>query len=145
MEKAGNLLHVTCLPNRMDETVRRMRVGVIKFTALALAGCSVGMTPAPKTPQQPVECSDSYGAPVVDTVFTVLFGIPALAVMGAGLDSGESELTGYGALFLGLPALLYGLSAAYGYKTAEHCFKVKYPDSDLRVADDRELPGAIER
>jgi hypothetical protein len=113
---------------------------LLVLLAFAVAGCSAFMTRAPHDPRpgQWIVCSDSYGAPMVDTAATIGGiggGLAAWIIVDDpnrrdGLDSsGDFDFTEAlvktAAVLAIIGGLSYGFSAIAGYSIATKCRKLK--------------------
>jgi hypothetical protein len=99
------------------------------------SGCSfIAMRPpSPPAGSERVRCNDSRALPVIDTVAAsvragaAICGVVADATSprrGACAEPGNMCWNGIGyalGVVAGIPALIYGASAAYGYVTAGNC------------------------
>jgi hypothetical protein len=103
---------------------------VRRFGLVVLSGCSLILVQAPPDhpPRDvPVQCTDTYAAPIVDTV--VGAGLAAFGVWSIAQDSGRSCMGDCGPGALGsvagaaavLVALPYVVGAIAGYSSVARC------------------------
>lgn len=113
----------------------KARFGVVTGVLLwsLASGCS--FVYVPQTPEHPRarargRCNDSYEAPVADTILAsgLAVAATALAVSAANarpcdgwcpIEPGGIEKAG--AVVLGVPAVLHGISAGHGYVNVSEC------------------------
>jgi len=105
----------------------RLRNHVLRALALLalLPGCSLLMTRAPspvRHPEQPIECTRSRVAPVLDTACAAAFGAAAGAVWLFD-DGPRSTRSPYIGVAVGAGACL--VSALYGYDESNRCEAVR--------------------
>ena len=112
---------------------------IAMFTACSV-GCSwIGVhgPPSPLPEHGKVTCSDSYVAPIVDSVVTAVAGV--LAVVNQRrpcLDCQDYKNFDLGAIIIGV-ALPFGISAIYGYSKVSSCNEANGPQAPREVAEDR--------
>lgn len=106
---------------------------VVCFLLAAVGGCSfVGVRPPPDDARRGTskltDCTDSYAAPVADTVIGGVFAATATALAisaanyeepGFGPDKESFETAG--AILLAFPAVIHVASAVYGYVAVSEC------------------------
>jgi hypothetical protein len=122
----------------MPRTRRAVALFVLVTFVGAEAGCSwIFMKkepPLPIEPTPPVECTSSATAPIVDTVVAVATGVTAIVGVVGGLivlqdSTGWEGLNAAGWIGVGILAALFpiptGFSAAYGFKHANACERLK--------------------
>ena len=106
------------------------------------SGCSFIFMKAPPesyTAGEEIECRESIGAPVADTIFAVVAGILSLSLFvssnthdpDAWLDFSEIE-QGVAGIML-IPMFVHGTSAIYGYVTANKCKRAKTGNEVVRI------------
>jgi hypothetical protein len=124
----GNLL--TVLYDRLVWAERL--VAVVAVAAVAVSGCSWLFVSTPPSvtppPTVPLSCTESRAAPVLDTIVAVPYAAMAFAGAAVMTDSDDDvdEAIGTALLISGaIPALVYGLSAAYGYRHTRRCRDMK--------------------
>ena len=112
-----------------------LQAGLIVLAVLFMgSGCSFVFMKEPPmnhTAGGEIECSESVGAPVADTIFAVTAGILSAATFvsasnpdpDAWLDFTEIEM-GAASIML-ITSLVYGTSAIYGYVNADKCKRAK--------------------
>lgn len=115
------------------------------LVVLLVGGCSAFMTRAPHAPRpgQEIVCTDSYRAPVTDSVAAVIGvggGLAAWIIVNDHRDNSGVAMTDTGFDFTELfvksaavvsiiGGLAYGFAAVAGYDTAKTCNRMKseYP------------------
>lgn len=113
------------------------------LAACALAGgpgCSFlfvdGPPPNHATSVDPIDCTQSRAAPIIDTIFAGLYGLSAVST---ATEHGSASGTGSrAALMLGVAAVELA-SAAHGYANTADCREAKQRWAERRIA---EAPGA---
>jgi hypothetical protein len=116
-----------------------MRPGnvIAVFVALCLVvqctGCSLIFAKTTKNPDGWTQCSSGYSLPIIDTVTGLGIGVGAVSafVLVDSTEHWNSDIMGsnilniYGGLILSLTAIIYLVSAVYGYYHATKCSEVK--------------------
>ena len=105
-------------PNRGDAKISRMQW----LALLALTGCSAVFVDGP-APMKPT-CTESYAAPVVDTVIVAL-AVSVLVLVATSSSRGDDGDGEVARLALGVPSgvvgFSYSISALHGYKSVGAC------------------------
>jgi hypothetical protein len=102
--------------------------------ALALGGCSFAIVRGPAQDRRDAPCTESQGAPAVDSLGVLLTGAVAFVGLSAhspctpdqdcpGSNLGAGVANTAGAVFL-VAATAYAISAAYGFTTTSRCQRV---------------------
>lgn len=109
---------------------------VVGLLLVSVTGCSfMSVTPPPSdvhSTKESVQCTESAAAPAVDALVALPLAVLSVAfAVEAGQDDCASsdnafcfdfdEVEATGAVITGVPAALYGASAAYGFATTYRC------------------------
>ena len=112
----------------MNDIDARPRSPAARVTALAAllamtsAGCSLVFVSPHSGAEQGIErCTESGGAPALDTVVAVSLVTFAITALAIGSNGSDYDPSGLFAVAAGVPALAYAGSAGYGFVTISEC------------------------
>lgn len=124
--------------------MKKISIGLFIFVMCGCSFTTMRTPPSelPQSPKDPVHCTSSYGAPVMDTSIAIATGSAGIAFGYytsqassqvthdyyhniTTTDSSEKTALTAGTITLAMATVLYGASAIYGYNRANKCYDMK--------------------